>query len=194
MKNKKVLLIFFTPVILLAALTGCTGNNNIDATSEQTAEMISQTAASSELSEAISGEKAADFTVLDDNENEITLSQSFGKPTVIHFWSTKQKACKTELEFFNEIYPEYEGEVNFMIIHLTDRESENMFHAKAFMLENGYTFPVYYDLNGEAKKAYGVKGKPLTVFIDKNGSVFETFDGEITKPLLKGYIERMLAE
>ena len=187
----KRIAIIITALLIAALITGC-GKVNTPETPTQ-AEIKTTEAETQSASQAESSlPAAADFTVLDNDENEIKLSSLYGKPTVIHFWSTKQKSVKTELEFFNETFPEYEGKVNFMMIHLTDRESENMFHAKAFLLEDGYTFPVYFDLNNEAKKAYSVKKKPVTVFIDAQGNVFKEFRTEITKPVLKGCIEQML--
>ncbi len=178
--------------LLIAALAAGCAKVNSPEPETQTQPQTTQTESESVSETEGEAPSAADFTVLDEEENEIKLSSLYGKPTVIHFWSTKQKSVKTELEFFNELYPEYEGEVNFMLIHLTDRDKENLFRAKAFMLDNGYTFPVYFDLNGEAKKAYGVEKKPVTVFIDEKGNVFKEFKTEITKPVLKGCIEQML--
>lgn len=189
MKLKR-LLIAALALIVAFSFTACGGETIDDTTIPQ--ETVSETA--SETEQTTEGVKAADFTIWDDEENEVKLSDLYGKPTVIHFWATWQKGWKTELEFINEIYPEYENEVNFLIIHLTDNDKENMFRAKGHLIENGYTFPAYFDFNQSAAKAYNVKKQHITVFIDSEGNIYEIFKGEMTKPVFKGYIERLLKE
>lgn len=193
----KLRLILIAALIAAAVmLTSCTAQTDgTTAAAPETSEaQTTETGGTTEPTQPEAGVKAADFSIWDNEENEVKISDFYGKPTVIKFWATWQKDWKTELEFINEIYPEYEHKVNFVIIHLSDNDKENMFRAKGYIIENGYTFPAYFDNEHSAAKAYGVKKQPVAVFIDSEGNVSDTFEGEITKPVFKGYIERLLSE
>lgn len=46
---------------------------------------------------------------------------------------------------FNEKYLEIGEEVQFLIINMTDGSRETVETAAAFIAEQGYSFPVFYD-------------------------------------------------
>jgi len=48
---------------------------------------------------------------------------------------------------------------------------------EAFMQDNGYTFTVLIDIQATVARQYGVRGIPVTVFIDKNGIIREVAAG-----------------
>ncbi len=135
-----------------------------------------------------------DFTVYDAELNEVTLSEYFGKPIVINFWASWCYPCKSELPAFNAMYEKYGDEVVFLMINLTDGQRETVSKVKNFIANHGYTFPVYYDIEYDASKTYGVYSIPETVFINADGSLYDTRVGAMSEVALENYIKKLLGE
>ena len=135
----------------------------------------------SELSRAI------DFTVEDIDGNKVSLYSKVGKPIVVNFWASWCSPCKTELPDFQLAYDNFGGEIEFMMVNLTDGRSETVEGASGFVNSQGYTFPVYYDVNQEAAMAYYVTSIPTTYFIDADGNMVAYAQGMIDyNTLLQG--------
>lgn len=113
---------------------------------------------------------APDFTVLDNNGNEVNLSDFAGKPIVLNFWATWCYYCKAEMADFNKAYANH-PEVQFLMVNATDGERETVASAKKYVEQNGYDFDVFFDVNGDAVNTYGITGFPTTYFIDKEGNL-----------------------
>ena len=58
---------------------------------------------------------------------------------------------------------------SWMMVNLTDGSRETVDTAKAYIQEQGFTFPVYFDTQSEAANSYGVMSIPTTFFIDAQG-------------------------
>lgn len=76
-----------------------------------------------------------------------------------------------EMPDFNEKYLEIGEEVQFLIINMTDDSRETVETASAFIAEQSYSFPVFYDTDQDAASTYGVYSIPTTYFIDADGNV-----------------------
>ncbi len=114
--------------------------------------------------------KAPDFTVWDHNGNEVKLSELLnGKPTVLNFWASTCPPCQMEMPDFHDVYQELGGEVQFLMIDGIGSLGETEEKGKAYIEEQGYTFPVYYDREMEAVMTYGISSFPTTYFIDAEG-------------------------
>lgn len=145
-----------------------------------------------EKEEKIEKEKASDFTVIDNVGNEVKLSDYFGKPIVVNFWATWCPPCKSELPYFDKMYQEYDDEVEFLMVNLTDGKSDTVDSVKSFISQYDYKFPVYFDTMFEAAYAYNLYAIPRTVFIDKDGNINASFSGAISEKKLKENIDKIL--
>ncbi len=133
-----------------------------------------------------------DFTVYDANMQPIKLSNSFGKPIVINFWATWCGPCRSELSAFDAMYKKYGEDVVFMMINLTDGHSDTVSGVKQFVAENGFAFPVYYDVEYDASNTYGVYSIPETVFITADGSLYDIRIGAMSEVALENYIKQLI--
>ncbi len=115
--------------------------------------------------------KAIDFTMQDKDGDSVSLYSKLGKPVIINFWASWCSPCKAELPDFQLAYEEYGDDVEFMMVNLTDGRSETVEGASGFINAQGYTFPVYFDVNQEGAMAYYVASIPTTYFIDAEGNI-----------------------
>lgn len=138
--------------------------------------------------------KAPDFTMLDYDGNEVKLSELFGKPIVLNMWASWCPPCKAELPDFEAAYKDNEkngGTVRFLMVDLTDGERETKETADAFLAENGYTFPVYYDLDYSAAYTYGIRSIPMTLFVDADGYIADDYVGQINAQTLQEGLDKI---
>ena len=130
--------------------------------------------------------KAPDFTVLDSNGGNVMLSGMRGKPVVINFWASWCPPCRAEMPDFEEAYGELGKDVQFMMVNLTGG-SETREKADQFVNDHGFTFPIFYDMTGEAAGQYEVRAIPTTIFVDKDGNLAGSSTGMLDKKnLLEG--------
>ena len=113
---------------------------------------------------------APDFTVLDKDGNEVKLSDYFGKPIVLNFWASWCYYCTLEMPDFEAAYKN-NPDIQFLMVNVTDGDSETVESAKKFIETNGYTFPVFFDTELEAASTYGASGLPMTFFISASGEL-----------------------
>lgn len=134
-----------------------------------------------------------DFTVTDSSGKELKLSDFLGKPVILNFWASWCGPCKQEMPHFDEAYKKYEEDIHFVMVNLTDGARETKEKAEAFISEQGYSFPVYFDTKTEAAMAYGTYSIPVTYFIDANGKPVAKGNGTLDADTLQKGID-MLSE
>ena len=172
-------------LLSLSVLTGCDTN-------EFFAEQYGKTVADSAGDTDSAKIAAKDFTVVDGEGNEVSLSDNFGKPIIVNFWATWCPPCRSELGYFDEAYKQYGGDAVFMMVDLTDGYRDTVDGVKAFVSENGYGFPVYFDTGYSASRAYGLFSMPMTLFIDANGNEYQRMLGAMNESTLNEYIKGLL--
>ena len=132
---------------------------------------------------------APDFTVYDAAGNPVKLSDYFGKPIVLNFWASWCGPCQMEMPDFQEKYETLDGQVQFLMINMTDGSRETVTSASEFIKDQGYTFPVLYDTETDAAAAYSANSLPTTFFIDAKGYVIAQATGAISGDTLQRGID-----
>ena len=135
---------------------------------------------------------APDFTVYDRDGNPVKLSDYRGKPVVLNFWSSRCGPCQMEMPDFQKAYEDLGEEIHFIMVNVTDGSWDTVDSASAFIAENNYTFPVFYDTDISAASAYGVSSLPTTYFIDAEGNGVAYGMGAMDMDTLMSGIEMIL--
>lgn len=133
-----------------------------------------------------------DFTVVDQDGNEVRLSDFIGQPVILNFWASWCGPCQSEMPDFDEAHAEYGDQIHFVMVNLTDGARETVETAKAFIEEKGYGFPVYFDTESSAAMAYRVYSIPATYFIDGEGKPVAQGRGALDGETLQKGIDMLL--
>ncbi len=131
---------------------------------------------------------APDFTVVDYNGNQVKLSDFKGKPVVLNFWATWCYYCKEEMPDFDIAYEKY-PDIQFLMVNATDGVQETEEKAKKYIEDEGFSFPVFFDKEGEAVNSYYVTSFPTTYFIDADGNLVTYANGMLDLETLEKGIE-----
>ena len=158
------------------------------ATAPQATEYTGEAVAETEAQ----GSEAPDFTVYDLEGNAYRLSDFRGKPVLLNFWASWCGPCQMEMPDFQKFYESHGDKVNFVIVNLTDGQQETVESASAFIEEQGYTFPVYYDTDIDAAVKYGVNAVPVSYFIDAEGHFVAWAQGAMNADMLQQGMDMIL--
>jgi len=186
-KKKTFIIIALALVLLIAGASVLYHRLGEDLSPEQLA--VAETTAPEETGTEPPSIPAPDFTVYDAAGNPVKLSDYFGKPIILNFWASWCGPCKMEMPDFNEKSQALEGEVQFLMINMTDGGRETVESASAFIEEQGYTFPVFFDTTSEAAYTYGAYSLPTTFFIDADGNAVAQATGAIGADVLQQGID-----
>lgn len=142
-----------------------------------------------------------DFTLVDQNGVEHTLSEYKGKIVFLNFWATWCGPCRSEMPDIQELYEEYgenTGEVVFLGV-ANPKNAENIISQNQegtvseiteFLSENGYTYPTVMDLTGSVFYNYGIQSFPTTFMITEDGKVFGYISGALSKDMMLDIINQ----
>ena len=195
MKSKKILILLLVALIVLiggaSVLYDRLGQENApDQLTEQTP-TAPQSTQEGTADGSQPGEKplAPDFTVYDREGNPVRLSDYFGKPIVLNFWASWCGPCRMEMPEFDAKYQQLAGEVEFLMVNMTDGARETVEIASRLVEQEGYSFPVLYDTDSHAATVYGVYSLPTTYFIDADGCAVAQATGALDGQTLQRGID-----
>jgi len=91
-----------------------------------------------------------------------------GQPVLIDFWASWCSSCKTALPFYQSLYLEHRAQG--LVVLGVDEDNASTTAAQAAKSE-GVSYPVLLDPRGKALYAYGVRGLPTAVLLDRAGRI-----------------------
>ncbi|MCI6589089.1 MAG: redoxin domain-containing protein, partial [Clostridiales bacterium] len=127
-----------------------------------TAAPTAEAAKQAEVMGPVRRSMAPDFTCYDDAGNAVALSDMRGKPVVVNFFASWCGPCKMEMPYFDECYAKYGDRVTFMMVNLCAFSNDTKENGKQMVESGGWTFPVYFDTDGEAATTYAIRAMPTT--------------------------------
>ena len=135
---------------------------------------------------------APDFTFYDSEGNAHKLSDFRGKPVILNFWASWCGPCKLEMPDIEATWKEYGDEIHFLLVNLTDGSQETVETASAYIAEQGYSFPIYFDSDMEGAYQYSVTGIPVTYFIDAEGNFVAYYQSVMSAQILQQAVDLLL--
>lgn len=195
-----VLMIFMGILMFTGKMNAVTGylSSGAPVTVEEQKEN-EETADAEEKQETESGlTPAIDFILTDQYGNTHKLSDYKGKTVFLNFWATWCSPCRAEMPDIQKLYEsaETEGEDALVVLgvaapNLGNEKSEE--EIKAFLEENGYTYPVLMDTTGDVFMSYGVNAFPTTFMITREGEVFGYASGQLNEATMKSIVEQTMS-
>lgn len=137
---------------------------------------------------------APDFSMTDAEGNTLKLSDFRGKPVLLNFWASWCGPCASEMPDIQASWEVNREDVEFVIVNMTGMSGETEETAKAFLSENGYTFPAYFDKGNSAASAFGVSSIPQTYLIDAEGNILGGYMGAMSASVLSEGISMLTAQ
>jgi peroxiredoxin len=130
--------------------------------------LVTVFAATSLASSGLEGQLAPDFALKSSTGENLRLSEYRGDVVMINFWATWCGPCRQEMPLLDELYTRYER-VGFNLLGVNiDDDSRR---AMQMIEELGVNFPVLFDARKEVSKLYEVEAMPVTVLVDREGTV-----------------------
>lgn len=178
------------------AFTGYLSGTSSNTETKKPEKKTEETEAEKQEKESEDSEMSAiDFTLYDQYGKKHSLADYKGKTIFLNFWATWCPPCKAEMPDIQKLYESYgdDGEVAILgvaapnIGNETDEEG-----IKTFLKENGYTYPVLMDTEGELFMQYGISSYPTTFMIDKEGNVFGYVSGQLSEDMMKSIIRQTI--
>lgn len=134
---------------------------------------------------------APDFTLVDLDGNQVTLSDYRGNVVLVHFWATWCPACREGMPIIKEFYQEH-GDGDMVVIGVAPFESA--LQARSYAQDGGYDWTLVLDSSGEVTRNYGVFVVPTYMFVDREGLIRAVSISPVTESQLESKMAELAAE
>lgn len=126
-----------------------------------------------------------DFTLMDGDGNEVTLSSYKGKTVVLNFFATWCYYCNQELPDFQKVH-DNDPDVVVLLVDMPNVSGEgDQDYVMKYMADAGYSMTVLFDTTGSVHSMYGVSGFPTTYVIQPDGNFLGYMPGYMQPSVLE---------
>jgi cytochrome c biogenesis protein CcmG/thiol:disulfide interchange protein DsbE len=120
-----------------------------------------------------------------------TLRDLRGQVVLINIWATWCPPCRAEMPAIQQAYAEYR-ERGFVVLAVNQREDAAA--ITPFLEQQGLTFPILIDRDGQASATYQASALPSSFFVDRRGVIRAVYRGPIPSRVINGIVEQLLEE
>lgn len=143
--------------------------------------MIALTAATSTWAgdlKPYSGAALPDFTLVDLQDKQHTLSSLKGQVVMVNFWATYCTPCIKEMPSMQRLANKFRGKpFQILAIDMAEERADIDAFMKRFKID--VKFPILLDVEGEVVEAWMVSAVPTTFIIDPQGTIRYALYGAI---------------
>ncbi len=122
------------------------------------------------------GMQAPEFTLVNMNNQEVSLSDYLGQKVFLNFWASWCPPCREEMPDMQKMHEEYGTEIAVLAVNI----GENKSTVANFMMQNGLDFPVLLDNSKSTAQNYLVRAIPTTFILDEDGIIIEKTFGALS--------------
>lgn len=108
-------------------------------------------------------------TLEGDSQNIRTISQE-NDLMVVSLWATWCVPCKNELDAINDVYSDWQDELDVVLYAVSIDDSRTVKRVKPLVNGKNWDFEILLDTNNDLKRALGAATVPLTLVV-KNGKI-----------------------
>ncbi len=133
-----------------------------------------------------SGQLARDFEASSLETIRFRLSDMRGRPLVINFWATWCVSCSAEMPVLEEQRRAHQAEG---LVIVAVNVGEGLGAARRFIEKlELFDFAVAMDPDLTVADAYGARGLPRSVFVDRNGVIQAVYNGQLDDETMERYV------
>lgn len=110
--------------------------------------------------------------------SKVSLDDYRGRPLLLQFWATWCPVCRLEQNSIDAIARDHQ----VLTVSLDEMTLSGL---QAWMVEQGVSYPVILDVDGELAQRYGITGVPGSIVIDGRGDIRFTEVGYTTETGLR---------
>jgi cytochrome c biogenesis protein CcmG/thiol:disulfide interchange protein DsbE len=137
------------------------------------------------------GHTAPDFSTQTLDGARVRLSQYRGKPVLLNFWATWCAPCQDEMPLIQRASDMNKGQG--LVVLAVNYQQTSTSSMQAFLRKVDARFPAVFDPAGQIAGAYGVNvGLPVSVFIDRSGTVSFIQVGQMSDAILQQHLHAIL--
>ena len=152
------------------------------------------------VSSTASGDLAPDLTVVMFQGQDVvggekvTLSGLIGgRPIVLNFWAGLCPPCRAEMPDLQEFHEDFQDRALLLGVDLGQFTGlGNTDDAKKLLSDLAITYPAGFTSDSDVIRNYQVLGMPTTIFIDREGRIFNRWTGALNKNVLIEKTQEML--
>lgn len=120
--------------------------------------------------------KAPELILTGLDENKLDTS-TLNKPVFYIFWATWCPYCKDDLPLVQELYTQYQDQIEFIALNVTHQDLVSQ--IREYIVDHEMQIPVYLDMDGAVSTQFRVSATPTVVIVDQDGYVIENRLGAI---------------
>ena len=121
-----------------------------------------------------------------DGGGSVDLARYSGKTVVVNFWASWCGPCEDEASTLESAWRRWSAK-GIEFIGVDSRDSTGA--AKAFVEDQGVTYPIAVDASGGTAADYGVSAMPQTFVISSHDRVLSRIIGPVTEARIDGALE-----
>ena len=148
-------------------------------------------ATGAELQSAAGRKPAPNFSLADDKNAKISLTDFKGKVILVNFWATWCHGCKEEIPWYMEFAGKYK-EGGLVVIGIS-MDDDGWKAVKPFLQEKKLNYPVVIGDDALARQ-YSLDAMPLSVLVDREGKIADSHPGVVDKNTWEQEIQKLLQE